>query len=143
MAFFNKLKILFLSIIVLLGAVTGLLSMRPKENKSTAPEILYSGNTSLDKSPHPYGEKLFKENCKVCHRINTEAIGPALRGVTQRRSQVWIYEFIKDSQGMIKKGDRTAVELYMKYHRTEMPAFQTMSTANIDSILVYIELSDL
>lgn len=142
MKFFNKLQILFLSIVVLLVAITGMMSMRPKETHLPESETFYCGNAFIEKSTHPYGEKLFKEDCRACHRIDTEVVGPALRGVTQRRSRAWLYEFIQNSQAMIKKGDRTAVDLYIKYHRTEMPAFETMSTADMDSILVYIELSD-
>lgn len=144
MKFFHKLQILFLSIVVLLSVIITMLLIYPDQLQPKEPEIFYCGNAlRANGENHVAGERLFKDNCKSCHRIHQDAVGPALSGVTKRRSKEWLYAFIEDPQAMIKKRDTAAVNLYMKYNKFEMMSFKTLSTADIDSILVYIELSDL
>ncbi|MGN6646435.1 MAG: c-type cytochrome, partial [Cytophaga sp.] len=85
------------------------------------------------------GEQLFKANCKSCHKIHTDAVGPALSGVTKRRKADWIYSWVHNSRKMIDAGDKTAVELYNKFNKAEMTSFPTLATADIDAILAYVE----
>jgi len=141
MKYTNKLQLLFLSIILLIGVIvtTAFLS-KPPDAEPLEPEPIYCGTMYLDGGyEHPVGEQLFKQNCKACHRIHEEVIGPALYGITERRPKKWIYAFIHNSQALIKNGDTMAVNLYHKYHRTSMPSFPEFTEADIDSILIYIE----
>ena len=54
-------------------------------------------NDTFDQSIVKNGESLFKGNCTVCHAIDEVIIGPALRDIHERRSEEWIYAFIKNS----------------------------------------------
>lgn len=85
------------------------------------------------------GENLFKQNCKACHNIEGRLIGPALKNIYDRKDLPWIYEFIKNSQKVIKSGDEYAVNLYNEYNRVEMLSFPTFSDDEIGSILAYIK----
>jgi mono/diheme cytochrome c family protein len=85
------------------------------------------------------GEQLFKANCKSCHQIHKDAVGPALSGVTKRRKADWIYNWVHNSRKMIDAGDKTAVELYNKFNKAEMTSFPTLANADIDAILAYVE----
>lgn len=85
------------------------------------------------------GEQLFKENCKSCHKIHTDAVGPALAGVTKRRKPEWLYSWVHNSSKMIADGDPTAVELYNKFNKAAMTSFPTLENADIDAILAYVE----
>ncbi len=84
------------------------------------------------------GSTLFNNNCTVCHAINDQVVGPALKGVTERRPLPWLLSFIKNSQKVIQSGDDYAVNLYNKFNKTQMPAFG-YSDAQITSILAYIK----
>ena len=84
------------------------------------------------------GESLFKGNCTVCHAINEVVIGPALRDVHERQSEEWIYAFIKNSQKVIKSGDKYAVDLYNQYNQTLMTSFD-FSDDELNAILTYIK----
>ena len=84
------------------------------------------------------GESLFKGNCTVCHAINEVVIGPALRDVHERQSEEWLYAFIKNSQKVIKSGDKYAVDLYNQYNQTLMTSFD-FSDDELNAILTYIK----
>lgn len=87
------------------------------------------------------GKHLFRNHCKACHNIDRILVGPALKGVTERRDSLWIYSFIKNSQSMIKQGDSTAIALYAEYNEVMMPN-QKLADSEIDAILNYIEHND-
>lgn len=85
------------------------------------------------------GEQLFKENCKSCHKVHEESVGPALSGVTKRRKSAWLHDWIRNSSKMIAAGDKEAVELFNKYNKTQMTSFPTFTNEQINALLVYIE----
>jgi mono/diheme cytochrome c family protein len=84
------------------------------------------------------GEQLFKENCKACHKIHEESVGPALSGVTQRHDAAWLHAWVKNSSAVIASGDKAAVALYAKYNKTAMTSFPTFSNEDIDAIVAYV-----
>ena len=84
------------------------------------------------------GAKLFKMNCKSCHKIDRPATGPALKGVTQRQSLSWLMTWIKNPEAVIKSGDAHAVEMYEEYGNL-MTAFPTLKDSDKLNILAYIE----
>ncbi|HET8885698.1 MAG TPA: cytochrome c3 family protein [Salinimicrobium sp.] len=84
------------------------------------------------------GKTIFNSLCAACHKLDNNSIGPALRGVTERRDVQWLHEWIKNSPGMIASGDETAVALFEEYNGTAMPAFPQLSDVDIDNILAYV-----
>ncbi len=85
------------------------------------------------------GEQLYKNNCTQCHAINEVVIGPALKGVHERRPLEWLIPWIRNSQKMIQEGDEYAVQLYEEYNKTVMTAYP-FSDDEILSILAYIKV---
>ncbi|SHM58135.1 Cytochrome c [Cyclobacterium lianum] len=85
------------------------------------------------------GESIFNANCKTCHRLDQKLIGPALRGVTDRRELDWAKKFILNSQAVIQSGDATAVALFKEYNNTVMPAMDFLSDGDLMNLLAYIE----
>lgn len=92
-----------------------------------------------DESVIASGESIFKTNCKTCHEIWKVRIGPALNGVTERRSVEWLIPWIKNSQAMIAAGDETAVALWEEYNQTVMTAYPSFSDEDILATLAYIK----
>ncbi len=84
---------------------------------------------------------LFRQQCMSCHSIDQNLVGPALKGVTERRDSAWLYGFIKNSQEMIQAGDPIAVELFNKFNKVPMPSHPNLSDEQIGSLLNYIESS--
>ena len=42
------------------------------------------------------GKKLFNANCAACHQLNRKAVGPALRGASEKYDREWLYKWIKN-----------------------------------------------
>ncbi len=57
-----------------------------------------------DEASIKQGESLFKINCKSCHKIDKDATGPALKGVTQRQELSWLMEWIAKRVNLIAGG---------------------------------------
>ena len=85
------------------------------------------------------GKKLFNANCAACHKLNKKAVGPALKGVSAKYDQEWLYSWIKNSSAMIKSGDAQAVAIWEEYNKTAMTAFPLLSNADVDNILAYTD----
>ena len=83
------------------------------------------------------GDALFKGNCTQCHAINEQVVGPALSGITKRRTIAWLIPWIKNSSKVVASGDDYAVTLYNKYNKQQMPSFG-LSDKEITSIFAYI-----
>jgi len=85
------------------------------------------------------GETLFKDNCKSCHAIHTEEVGPALKDVTKRRDVKWLGAWIRNSTAVIGSGDKYANDLYAKYNKAVMTSFPTFTDEEINSLLAYVD----
>ena len=83
------------------------------------------------------GDALFKGNCAQCHAINDVVVGPAMAGITKRRTVSWLIPWIKNSSKVVASGDEYAVALYNKYGKQQMPSF-ALADKEIISILAYI-----
>lgn len=85
------------------------------------------------------GEQLFKENCKSCHKIHEESVGPALSGVSKRRSADWLHSWVKNNAVFRASGDKDAIAIYEKYKKAEMTAFPSLTNEDIDAVIAYVE----
>ena len=83
------------------------------------------------------GDALFKNNCAQCHAVNEKVVGPALKGITQRRPVSWLIPWIKNSSKLVASGDEYAVKIYNEYQKQQMPSF-ALSDKEITSILAWV-----
>jgi len=58
------------------------------------------------------GDALFKGNCAQCHALNDVVVGPALAGLHNRRSELWLIPWIKNSSKVVASGDEYAVKIF-------------------------------
>jgi cytochrome c2 len=84
------------------------------------------------------GEATFKKLCKACHSIQQRLVGPALKGVYDRRDEDWIIQFVQNSNEMIASGDEVAMQLFQDYNQIPMPN-QPVTADEIRSVLAYIK----
>ncbi|REE80725.1 cytochrome c553 [Lutibacter oceani] len=99
--------------------------------------LLFSLNLSAQEGDVVNGEKLFKSTCAACHKLDKKLVGPALKGVTERREQDWLISWIKDSPGMIKSGDKLAIQVFEENNKLPMTANPHLSDQDIIDILAY------
>lgn len=81
------------------------------------------------------GEALYKTNCTACHKVDQRFIGPAPKGILERRSPEWIMNMILDPQLMVEQ-DRCAKDLLVEFNGAAM-ANQNMTVEQARSILEY------
>lgn len=67
--------------------------------------------------------------------------GPALGGVQERWAgrEKLLYQWVRNSQGVIASGDKYAVDLYNKYNKSLMNPFPNLKDADIDNILAFVD----
>lgn len=87
------------------------------------------------------GEKLFKTNCAVCHRMDDKMLtGPGLAGVMERvPSRDWLKSWIKNNVALIQAGDDYAVKVFEANNQKAMNVFEHLKDEEIESIVMYIE----
>ncbi|MEO8416696.1 MAG: PQQ-dependent sugar dehydrogenase [Ginsengibacter sp.] len=83
------------------------------------------------------GEKSFVAKCSGCHNFLQDGIGPQLGGITKVQPVVWLKNFISNPKKVIDSGDTTAQKLFKQY-KTLMPSFDYLSSAEIDTLLAYV-----
>ncbi len=103
--------------------------------------LLLISFASFSKVSAQDGEALFKANCTSCHAIQDRVIGPALKGVSTRRSEEWLIKWIKNSQAVIKSGDEYGVKLFNEYNKVAMTSFN-LKDDEIKAMLAYIKTEE-
>ena len=84
------------------------------------------------------GEALFKANCTSCHAVKEKVIGPALKGISQRRSEDWLLKWVKNSSSLIKSGDEYAVKIFKDNNGVAMTSFN-LKDEEIKAIFAYVK----
>ena len=83
------------------------------------------------------GEELWQK-CMACHATSDKVLsGPGLLGVTERRSEEWLFKWIRNSQELIDSGDEDAVGIFQEFNEIPMPGFD-FSDEELKSLLDYI-----
>lgn len=84
------------------------------------------------------GETLFKEKCAACHTIGGgDLVGPDLQGVTERRDQAWLKQWILTPDQMLASGDPIAAEMLKQYNNIPMPNL-ALTPDQVDALLTYL-----
>ena len=90
----------------------------------------------------PRGEEIFRTRCISCHSLTgnelASALGPDLLGVSQRREQRWLYDWLKAPDQMLNKKDPIAMALYEQYNKLAMPNMR-LKKAEAKELLDYID----
>lgn len=85
----------------------------PLHNKGIGP-ITQVTLSAIDPQLVEAGEKVFKAKCTACHKMEKRRVGPALGGVTERRTPEWIMNLLMNTPEMLQK-DPIAKELVAEY----------------------------
>lgn len=85
------------------------------------------------------GGALFKQKCTACHGLDRAVVGPALKGIQDKRDEAWLHKWIKNSQSLVASGDAEAVKVFNEYNKIAMPSFPELTDADVTNILAYIK----
>lgn len=112
----------------------------PLKNKGIGPINNIDLPAEVDAQLSARGEELFKNLCSACHKMEKKFVGPALAGVTERRSHEWIMNMILNPEEMIKK-DPIAKQLLIESNMAMM-ADQNLTEDEARAILEYFRQYD-
>jgi mono/diheme cytochrome c family protein len=89
----------------------------------------------LDPAMAQEGQTIFQAKCTACHKISEKFIGPAVQGVTSRRTPEWIMNMILNPDKMILS-DPIAKQLLVESNLAPM-ANQHLTKEEARKILEY------
>jgi cytochrome c len=81
------------------------------------------------------GEQIYKEKCLACHKPTEKFIGPAPKGILDRRSPEWIMNMILNPEEMVKS-DPIAKQLLIEANLAPM-ANQHLTEEQARKVLEY------
>ena len=113
---------------------TQVASSDPMENKGIGP-ISSVTLGEIDQALVSEGETVFKAKCTACHKISKKFVGPALKGITERRSPEWIMNMTLNPEEMIQK-DPIAKQLLAEANGAPM-ANQNLTEEEARALLEY------
>jgi mono/diheme cytochrome c family protein len=89
----------------------------------------------VDEEMAETGKKLFESKCQLCHKIEERYVGPALGGVTERRTGAYIMNMILDPEEMYTR--HPVARALLAEHMTQMPNL-ALSQEEARQILEYL-----
>lgn len=84
------------------------------------------------------GEKVFKQNCAACHKMDKKVVGPALQNVVADQGAEWVYEWVKNNQALRESGDAHANEVYDEFNGAVMPAYEWLGEDGLNNVVQYL-----
>lgn len=89
------------------------------DNKGIGPIKEMTFPDEINEEMAARGEAQFNAICTACHMAEQRMIGPALKGVYERRSPEWVMNMILNPDGMLKE-DPIAKALLKEYNNAIM-----------------------
>jgi len=84
------------------------------------------------------GKQIFRSYCASCHNIASDATGPALAFIPERRDKKWLAAWIHNSVKLIANGDRYANCLFEHWHKTMQTCFPDLSEQELEKLYTYL-----
>ena len=89
----------------------------------------------IDQAMVAHGSEIYTKMCTACHRPDKKFIGPAPKGIMERRSPEWIMNMILNPEEMIQK-DPLAKALLAEFNGAPM-ANQNLTQEEARAVLEY------
>lgn len=112
-----------------------------KKLLTTVSFLFLSITFNFNSTAAPDAEKLFKQNCAVCHSLGKNKItGPGLEGIATRApGDAWLAKWIKNNTAVIASGDAYATKLFAENNKVAMTAFTDLKDDEIAALIAYIK----
>ncbi|MGO1650264.1 c-type cytochrome [Sphingobacterium sp. UDSM-2020] len=107
-------------------------------NKGIGPIASFT-QPAFDQAVADEGNKLFIVKCTMCHEYSEDKLGPALKGITKKRTPEWILNLMLNTEEMFEK-DTDA--LAIKEDFQSMMVSVGLNEKEAKSILEYLRQED-
>lgn len=91
--------------------------------------------TEIDQTMVAHGAEVYKKMCTACHRPEKKFIGPAPKGIMERRAPEWIMNMILNPEQMVKE-NTLAKDLLIEFNGAPM-ANQNLTEEEARAVLEY------
>ncbi|MCB7482107.1 c-type cytochrome [Christiangramia sediminis] len=115
--------------------VSSSVNMNDMSNKGIGPVKNLEIPDEIDQSMATKGKVIFDSKCLACHKPDKKFIGPAPKGVLDRRSPEWVMNMMLNPEEMILK-DPIAKQLLIEHNGSPM-ANQNLTEEEARQILEY------
>ena len=88
-------------------------------NKGVGPVKNIEIADKVDQSLADKGKEIYEANCTACHKPDKKFIGPAPKGVLERRTPEWVMNMIMNPDVMVQE-DPLAKELLIEFNGSPM-----------------------
>ncbi|MBT4478156.1 MAG: cytochrome c [Flavobacteriales bacterium] len=112
----------------------------PMQDKGIGPITSVDISGKIDDALASEGSILFETKCTACHKMDKRKIGPAMTGVTKRRTPEWIMNMIMNPDEMVKE-NQLAKQLLMEY--MSPMANQSLTESETRAILEFFRQNDI
>jgi cytochrome c len=107
----------------------------PMDNKGVGPIKSVTIAAEIDVEMAEAGKVVYMQMCTACHKPDKNFIGPAPKGILERRSPEWVMNMILDPELMIKE-DPIARALLIEFNGAPM-ANQNLTEEQARQVLEY------
>ncbi|MEO8772769.1 MAG: c-type cytochrome [Gelidibacter sp.] len=104
-------------------------------NKGIGPIKSVTLGAEIDQAMADKGKEVYNMNCTACHKVDKKFIGPAPKGILERRTPEWVMNMIMNPEEMTQK-DPLANDLLVEFNGSPM-ANQNMSEEQTRQMLEY------
>ena len=104
-------------------------------NKGVGPIKSLELPAEIDQTMVAHGQEIYNKMCTACHRPDKKFIGPAQKGVMQRRTPEWVMNMILNPEGMLQE-DPLAKALLVEFNSAPM-ANQNLTQEEARAVLEY------
>ncbi len=107
----------------------------PMSNPGVGPVAELVLPDEVDADMAAKGEELYTLKCTACHKADVKFIGPAPKGIFERRNPAWVMNMILNPDEMVKE-DPIAKKLLMEFNGAPM-ANQSLTEEEARAIVEY------
>lgn len=107
----------------------------PLEDKGIGPITSVEMGATVDQALAEKGRGVYEKMCTACHKPTEKFIGPAPKGVLERRSPEWVMNMILNPEQMVKENP-IAKKLFMEFNGSPM-ANQHLTQEEARAVLEY------
>ena len=91
---------------------------------------------AIDQKLADHGKEVYEKNCTACHKVDKKFVGPAPKGILERRTPEWVMNMIINPDKMVQE-DALAKDLLIEFNGSPM-SNQGISEDDARAILEYI-----
>lgn len=106
-----------------------------ESNHGIGPIKAFELPTAIDDALAQKGLEIYEGKCTACHKAEKRFVGPAPKGILEKRTPAWIMNMILNPEEMVQK-DPMAKKLLMEFNGSPM-ANQNLTEEEARAVLEY------